>query len=493
MSNSPNEPYSRDRQVDKPGIAGARWWHDSLADQAAQIARRDAIRNILIAGAVIAGFGAMLTMCIKSAATGSSGTPGTPGTPAPLPDDYASIRKTSLEMQKAYGWSFGAIGEPLVFDGVTTKPFQPGALRSLATDLAPTQRSLKRYFQQTLFDSPDAVPSALAKLDPDEATGFQPLAGSVQPIFTPAMDAAYGCGKSLASLFASLREKKLTPASAKAALIVDLPGPEAVAFAAGAASVFDPVFLFDNWPHPRGVVRAQETLSAAAYYQPLFAEARRKVGADEVRPAMFVLDRRRLTAYTDDAAQFDNRYVAKLPLSAAEMRALGADHVLYVLPPHTGAQVELDDLNDELVTYAAGGVDVKALELDTFAVDPTGAAAAGARTNESDQLVADSGFVYYGGTRGSHHAFFVDYPWAKPARPATTRPASNSGKSFTPVARTTPYSGGGIAARSVTKTTPTSFGTVPVVIAVGTGIIIGSRFSRSGSWNRASGSSWGGG
>ena len=38
MSNSPNEPYSRDRQVDKPSIAGARWWHDSLADQAAQIA-----------------------------------------------------------------------------------------------------------------------------------------------------------------------------------------------------------------------------------------------------------------------------------------------------------------------------------------------------------------------------------------------------------------------------------------------------------------------
>ena len=323
MSNSPNEPYSRDRQVDKPGIAGARWWHDSLADQAAQMARRDAIRNILIAGAVIAGFGAMLTMCIKSATS-------TPVAPGQLPDDYSSIRKTSLEMQKAYGWSFGAIGEPLVFDGVTTKPFQPGALRSLATDLSPTQRTLKRYFQQTLFDSPDAVPSAISKLDPEEAAGFRPLAESVQPIFTPAMDAAYGRGKSLASLFASLREGKLTPASAKAALIVDLPGPEAVAFAAGAASVFDPVFLFDNWPHPRGVVRAQETLSAAAYYQPLFAEARRKASAAEVRPAMFVLDRRRLTAYTDDATQFDNRYVAKLPLSAAEMReAFGLDQAQF--------------------------------------------------------------------------------------------------------------------------------------------------------------------
>ena len=492
MTDSSNDPYSRDRQVDKPSIAGARWWHESLADQAAQIARRDAIRNILIAGAVIAGFGAMLTMCIKSAST-----PSTPSTPGQLPDDVSAIRKTSLEMQKAYGWSFGAIGEALVFDGVTTRPFQPGALQTLATDLAPTQSTLKRYYQATLFEAPYASPTQLSKLDPDEGAGFKVLADAVQPIFTPAMNAAYARGKSLASLFASLREEKLTPAAARAALIVDLPGPEAVAFAAGAASVFDPVFLFDNWPHPRGVVRAQETLSAAAYYQPLFAAARRKVADSEERPAMFVLDRRRLTAYTDDATQFDNRYVAKLPLAASEMRALGADHVLYVLPPHVGTQVELDDLNDELVAYATGGVDVKALELDTFAAAPGAPDAGGAPTaqsvNESDQLVADAGFVYYGGTAGSHHAFFVDYPWAKPARTATTRPASNTGKAFTPTARVTPYSGGGTTSRvSATKATPTSFGTVPVVIAVGTGVILGSRYSRSGSWNRAS-SSWSGG
>ncbi len=490
MSNSPNEPYSRDRQVDKPSIAGARWWHDSLADQAAQIARRDAIRNILIAGAVIAGFGAMLTMCIKSAITS------TPSTPGQLPDELSAIRKTSLEMQKAYGWSFGAIGEALVFDGVTTRPFEPGALRTLVTDLAPTQSTLTRYYQATLFESPYASPTQISKLDPDEATGFKVLAEAVQPIFTPAMNAAYARGKSLASLFASLREEKLTPASARAALIVDLPGPEAVAFAAGAASIFDPVFLFDNWPHPRGVVRAQETLSAAAYYQPLFSAARLRVRPNEVRPAMFVLDRRRLTAYTDDATQFDNRYVAKLPLAASEMRALGADHVLYVLPPHIGTQVELDDLNDELVAYSTGGVDVKALELDTFAAAPAASDAGAAprpTANESDQLVADSGFVYYGGTPGSHHAFFVDYPWAKPARAATTRPASNTGKTFTPTPRASPYSGGVATSRaSPTKATPTSFGTVPVVVAVGTGVILGSRFSRSGSWNRAS-SSWSGG
>jgi formylmethanofuran:tetrahydromethanopterin formyltransferase len=70
MSNDPNQqPYERDRLVDKPGIIGARWWHAALADQDAQIARRTAIRNILIAGGVIAGFGAMLAMCAKVASS----------------------------------------------------------------------------------------------------------------------------------------------------------------------------------------------------------------------------------------------------------------------------------------------------------------------------------------------------------------------------------------------------------------------------------------
>ena len=38
------------------------------------------------------------------------------------------------------------------------------------------------------------------------------------------------------------------------ALVLDLPGPEAVAVAAALAPCFDPVFVFDNWPHPLGVV-----------------------------------------------------------------------------------------------------------------------------------------------------------------------------------------------------------------------------------------------
>ena len=479
MSNdSPNsqQPYARDRLVDKPGIIGARWWHAALADQDAQIARRAAIRNILIAGGVIAGFGAMLAMCAKVASDSSS-------------PDVSDARKTSLDMQKEYGWSFGAVDEPLVFDGITTKPFQPAALHTLPVDLAPVSKTLLPFFQATLFQSPDAVPASLGKLDPSEVTGFKPLSLAMQPIFTRKMEAAYARGKSLASLFASVGEQPgQTPATTKAALIVDLPGPEAVAFAAGASSIFEPVFLFDNWPHPRGVVHAQDTLSAAAYYQPLFSDARTATRANARLP-MFVLDRGRIATYRDDATEFDNRYVAKLPPSAAAVRALGVSHVLYVVPTSIDTIRELDDVNDELVLYSAGGVDVKSVSLDMFAPDATdaGVNTAPRKPTDSDRLVEESGFVYYGGSRGSHHAFFADYPWARPARAATTRPGTNPGKSYEPRARTTPYSSGNPSGTVTTKARPSNFSTVPVVIAVGTGIILGARYSRSGSWNRSSG------
>ena len=61
----------------------------------------------------------------------------------------------------------------------------------------------------------------------------------------------------------------------------------------------------------------------------LFAEARRSPRPG--RSPMFVLDRRRIATYTDDATEFDNRYVAKLPATSAAMRALDVSHVGLVL------------------------------------------------------------------------------------------------------------------------------------------------------------------
>ncbi|MBX3187437.1 MAG: hypothetical protein KF819_10500 [Labilithrix sp.] len=305
-----------------------------------------------------------------------------------------------------------------------------------------------------------------------EAVGFQLLSTVVQPIATPAMAIHFERGTALASLFLSLVEGGGKPTDAKTAIIVDLPGPDAVAFAAGAASIFDPVFLFDNWPHPRGVVRAHETLSAAAYYQPLFAKARATRGpAADRAPPMFVLDRRRLFAYTDDATQFDNRYVAKLPSPSVAMRALGVNNVLYVVPLKVDTAVEMDDVNDDLLLYKGSGMDVRSLSTDMFQHDAT----------------ASASVLYYGGSPLSHHAFFADYPWAKPARAASLRP-HNPGTSFTPRPRSTAYSTG-TPTGSVARARPADFGTVPVAVAVASGVVLGARHSRSGSWNRTSGGS----
>jgi hypothetical protein len=303
----------------------------------------------------------------------------------------------------------------------------------------------------------------------------------MQPLHTTAMDTAYARGKALASVFAALSDAGGSPNDAKAGVVVDLSGPEAVAFAAGAADVFDPVFLFDNWPHPRGVVRSHETLAAAAYYQPLFAKARTTTAK---KPPMFVVDRRRLSSYTDDATQFDNRYVAKLPVPGSQLKAVGVNRLLYVVPTSSDVVTESDDLNDEFVQYQGDGIEVRPLSADSFskpAVDG-GAPPGGKPNNESDRLLGDSGGYYYGGSPSSHHSFFLVHPWiSRPPRPASSRPPPSVATSYVPRSRTTSYS---------STSRPSNFATVPVLIAAGTGVVLGARYSRSGSWNRSSGGGW---
>ena len=197
------------------------------------------------------------------------------------------------------------------------------------------------------------------------------------------------------------------------------------------------MFLFDNWPHPHGVVPAHLTLAAAAYYQPLFARAQQAAPHDS--PAMFVLDRQRLAPYRDDATQFDNRWVARIPGRDA-LKTLGIHRLLYVAPT-SRSPVELDDLNDDFVAASIAGISIVAV--DVSALD------------------------------ASH--------------PPTTAP----GAAYSPVPRTTLFSHGTAAAPGSTRPTPPEFGSVPVVIAVIGGTMLGVRWSRSGTWNRGGG--WGGG
>ena len=450
---SKDEPFKRDELIDEPGIVGARWWHEGLVHDDA-VGRRATLKALL-AGVAVVGVGALLL----HAAVGG-------------PDTTRTL-KSALELQRMYGWNFGARSENLTFDGVSTQPFQPSMLVLLPGALTPARSDLRPYFVPTLLQAGTSSPTTFLA---DESVAFTPLSSVLKPIFTPAMDIAFHRGKALAALF-----DKKTPG---VGVVVDLSGPESVAFAAGAATVFEPVFAVDNWPHPRGVVPAHQTLAAAAYYQPLFTKLSNERPANA--PALFVLDRARLSPYTDDKTQFDNRHVAKLPPSD-KLRGLGIRRILYVVPT-VSSLPELDDLNDDFVHDFRAGIEVKIVGADAF-----GPSTAPFRPPVSSSVPPpDPADYYYASSPSGTPSFWADYPWLDGAQPAA--PLSNvapAGRDYSPRARVTPFSGGSPPG-TFAKTVPPNFAMVPIVVATATGVILGAEMSRSGSWSRSSGG-WGGG
>jgi hypothetical protein len=459
LSSSMSQPdRAPTEDVDDNAQAPDGWWVRSVRAAPSAIPRRAALQGILAVGGVIVAAG----VDIPEAAA---------------QDDSLPVRtetRRALEMQRQYGWSFGAAAERLTFDGAAVALFERSALARMPDELRPARLRHVPFYVPTLFQSPTAPQRAVPAGD---AGAVVPLGDALWPIFTPAMGIAYQRGKALAAQFHNVWSK--------AAVVVDLPGPEAVAFAAGAAEVLDPVFLFDNWPHPRGVVPAHLTLAAAAYYQPLFARRAAPPGA----PPMFVLDRDRLAPYTDDAEQFDNRYVARMP-SASALRAIDVERVLYVAPTAADS-TELDDLNDEFIFYAAAGLDVKIVAADAFGPGP------GGPELRPLPVVTPSGVVireeeqrryYYGGSDLTDGFFWIDYPWLTvnphthgkmPVAPPFPRP----GTRYAPAARVTAHGGG---------MHPLDFGHVKVVVSARTGAILGAALSRSGSWNRTLSSGSGG-
>jgi hypothetical protein len=124
------------------------------------------------------------------------------------------------------------------------------------------------------------------------------------------------------------------PVPDRTAVMLDLQGCVSVAYAAWLVRRLgmQPVPLFNNWPHPKGLVDADRTLSALLYYLPWVALE----GAmrDPKAPPLFLLDRGRLGAKLPTASDFDNRYFhneADLP-SGATLRRNGVDRILYIHP-----------------------------------------------------------------------------------------------------------------------------------------------------------------
>lgn len=419
--------FEADGQVDTTGVVGARWWNKALIEADRGASRRSVLTLLAIGGASV-------VTCSKLAASCDLG---------PEEDPYVYARRPSLELQKEFGWDFGAPGEALVFDGTSSAPFDPATIGTLERDLTP--QLYMPLHVPTLLQAPNATPRSRPA---EETAPFEPLARKLRPVHTAAMDHAYACGEAVARL---LRTHEIA-----AAALVDLPGATAVAFAAGAAELLEPVLLLDNWPHPRGVVPCHMALAAALYYQPRFVATRGTRSPDSL--PMFVLDRERTTLYTDATTAFDNRYLARAPSPAALKSSVGSrrfETLLYVVerdPPY--GPPEPEDLVDALLAYQAAGVTVRPLTLEEFLPNAEGG---GVHYGQGGAVQSDVRFMDRFGPRAP------DY-----YKPEVRPPLKGSPLDY------------GL-------TPPDEFATTRVVLAPGTNAVLGASFDRRGSWNRTGG------
>jgi hypothetical protein len=371
----------------------------------------------------------------------------------------------SLKLQRDNGWNVGAESSILIMQNRTfldslrsanyIRYKDPILLNSVYNPQSPTWRA---YVVPTLGQS--LSQSSLRSL--------------VGPVSTPSMQTAHDKGESVGrDLLAATENARTTM------LIVDLPGPDAVAFGAGIAAQAHVVPTFDNWPHPSGVVPAHQTLGAMLYYAGEMAQ--KKAQTPPTAPAAFLLDANRLAPYADAASRFDNRYPAKLP-EVADLQRLGIKSVLYVVPGRTVTR-EQDDLNDLFVAYQKAGIRVGLFPLDDLRPAP------GVARTPGQPVV-----YYYGGRPETHFYFFTHYPFFvyRPALVVRTRVAFAGAvvapifarPVYAPIFRRTVFTGlrvGGV--RGIGRVRPVGFGRTSVRVAGGR--VRAVRVGRSGSFTRA--------
>jgi len=428
---------------------GAGWWQRSLT-------RREAgVRIAAIGAASLLAAGGALSFAGCGDDDGGE-------------DDGTDVDQDALELQKKMGWNAGSTDKSLTFTGKATSDSQGGM--NWSSFAKPTEL-LKAWGPKNATWQPYVVATLAQSLD--QAS----LRGQIGPVHTAAMEAAYGRGLGMKEIL------KKTKEPGKTLIVVDIPGPEAVAYAAALSDVADPIITFDNWPHPLGVVKAHETLGALLYYAGEVQANAAKRSANA--PAVMVLDGNRLASYTDADSQFDNRYMAKVP-PADKLASLGVTSVLYAVPDSSNSN-ERDDLNEDFTAYKSKGINVSLFALSDFTPDPNA-------TSDSTMATAGTTTVrhstyYYGGGPMFSPWFFYHYPvFVGYSAPAMTRlPATNlTGRSYTPTPRPTMFASrttGG--ASGVGRAKPTGFGRVSTRVD-GTGRTTGIRSGSYGSYSRSS-------
>jgi hypothetical protein len=186
------------------------------------------------------------------------------------------------------------------------------------------------------------------------------------------------------------------------AVILDLPGPSAVAAAAGMATAFEPVITLNNIPHPAEVVRSSETLAAIAFWRPAFITA--KASRTAHAPPVFVLEGDRMHPYGNEPSRFDNRSHAHLP-TVESFKFLGVTNILYVRQKR-GDVAEAYDLNALFVACDAADIDVRHLALESMSapMPPPSAVASGMPPPTSPPP----------GNDDVSHWFWQNYGWGHP-------------------------------------------------------------------------------
>jgi hypothetical protein len=468
------KPSNFDKSSFEVPSEGGSWWNKMLS-------RRKLIRNAAIAG----GIGVLVFACDDN--------------------DDNEVETNSLELQQKQGWNIGSTDKRLALinsqasDSKGSEGWKAyGQPQALMQAYQPTVAAWKPYFVPTLMQS-------LAQ---------ESLRTAMQPVCTNAMKEAYSRGLGMRELL------KTSKNPAESALVVDIAGPEAVAFAAALADVVQPILSFDNWPHPLGVVPSQQTLGALLYYAQEMTE--KNALRPNNAPPLFVLDASRLAAYTDADHQFDNRYIAKLPTSD-NMAALGVKSLIYAVASESQQQ-ELDDINDDFATYKEKGMNISMLPLSRFQASKDGQQAASnlasstkpalntstgaslhsqqnqmqGQTQQQGQPVSQMQPAYYpqpvyyygGGPHLSPWFFYhyAAYSYYRPMPVMTSLPATTYNRTtYQPTRRPTMFSmnvSGGRA--GIGKQRPSGFGFVGVRVGAG-GAVSGVRAGRSGSFGRSFG------
>ena len=254
----------------------------------------------------------------------------------------------SLKLQQQQGWNVGAKESRLFFTSTTEKDASGSTEWRAYTDPTrliaawqPRTEAWQKFYMPTLM----------------QALKDESLRTQMRLIVNHGMREAFARGETMRRDLLSQVDK-----GAETFFIVDLPGPEAVAFGAAMAGWADVIPSFDNWPHPHGVVRSHDTLAALLYYAAFVEEQKKQL--PESAPGLLLLDSQRLAPYTDADDKFDNRYIATVP-SAAALQQRGVKNIMYVVPTREQKE-ESDDLNDDFVAYKDAKLKVVLFPLSDF-------------------------------------------------------------------------------------------------------------------------------